>query len=91
MVAALDPLRQLDLLRRGEQVDLADVLEEELQRVGRDLPRLGLDALLLLLDLCGGDADHVDLHLLERAVEVVDLARVEIELVEGDSDLVGAQ
>ena len=48
VVAALDPLRELDLLRGGEQVDLADVLEEELQRVGRDLARL-LDRLLLLL------------------------------------------
>ena len=37
VVAALDPLRELDLLRGGQQVDLADVLQEELQRVGRDL------------------------------------------------------
>ena len=37
VVAALDPLRELDLLRGGEQVDLADVLQEELERVGRDL------------------------------------------------------
>ena len=37
MVAALDALRELDFLRGGEQVDLADVFEEELQRVGRDL------------------------------------------------------
>ena len=41
VVAALDPLRELDLLGGGEQVDLADVLQEELQRVGRDLERLG--------------------------------------------------
>src|ERR687884_2275532 len=34
MVAPLDPLRELDLLRGCQQVDLADVLEEELQRVG---------------------------------------------------------
>ena len=37
VVAALDPLRELDLLGGGQQLDLADVLEEELQRVGRDL------------------------------------------------------
>ena len=37
VVAALDPLRELDLLRGGQQVDLADVLQEELQRVGREL------------------------------------------------------
>ena len=34
-VAALDALGQVDLLLRGEQTDLADVLEEQLQGVGR--------------------------------------------------------
>ena len=50
VVAALDPLRELDLLRGGEQVDPADVLEEELEGVGRDLLRLDLlgDGVLLL-------------------------------------------
>ena len=49
VVAALDALRELDLLRRGEQVDPADVLQEELQRVGRDLARrLGRRLLLFL-------------------------------------------
>ena len=42
VVAALDPLRELDLLRRGQQVDLADVLEEELERLGRDLALVDL-------------------------------------------------
>ena len=41
MVAALDPLRELDLLRGGQQIDLADVLQEELQRVGRELDASG--------------------------------------------------
>ena len=45
MVTALDPLRQLHLLRRGQQVDLADVLQEQLQRVRRELD---LQRLLLL-------------------------------------------
>ena len=87
VVAALDPLRQLDLLRGRQQVDLADVLEEELQRVGGDLADLG-QLLLLLLGL--GHADDVDLQLLEGAVDVVDLRRVEVELVERERDLVGA-
>jgi hypothetical protein len=39
VVAALNPLRELDLLRGGEQVDLTDVLQEQLQRVGRELAR----------------------------------------------------
>ncbi len=45
VVAALDALGELDLLGCSEQVDLADVLQEELQRVGGDLAHLG--ALLL--------------------------------------------
>src|SRR5262249_35027104 len=52
--------RELDLLGRREEVDLADVLQEELERVGRDLE---LDRLLVVeggspegkpLDLAGG-------------------------------------
>src|SRR4051812_1853921 len=47
MVAALDALGELDLLRGGEQIDLADVLQEELERVGRDLE---LDGHFLLVE-----------------------------------------
>src|SRR3954469_17529503 len=78
VVAALDALGQLDLLGGGEQVDLANVLQEELQRVGRDLARLRDGYLFLLLV---GGRDDLDLHLLERLVELVDLPGVEIELV----------
>src|SRR6266849_8421521 len=86
MVAALDPLRQLDLLSGGEEIDLADVLEEELERIRRDLARR-LDRLLLFLL----EGDDLDLQLLESVVEIVDLSRLEIELVERDGDLVGTQ
>ncbi len=58
VIATLDPLRELDLLRGGEQVDLADVLEEELKRVGRDLARFGRNRLVLLRL---GHDDDVDL------------------------------
>ena len=34
------------------------------------------------------DAHDVDLHLFERAIEIVDLAGVEVELVECERDLV---
>jgi hypothetical protein len=57
MVATLDPLRQLDLLRRRQQADLADLLQKELQRVGRDLARLR-DRLLLLGERCDDDRIH---------------------------------
>ena len=45
-----------------------------------------LDRPLLLL---GGD--DLDLELLESVVEVVDLGRLEVELVERDRDLVGCE
>jgi hypothetical protein len=80
-------IRELDLLRRGEQLDLADVLEEQLQRVGRDLARRRGRLLLLLVVL----ADDVDLHLLERAVEVVHRSRIDLQLAQRDRDLVRAQ
>src|SRR5439155_380720 len=93
VVAALDPLRELDLLRGREQVDAADVLEEELQRIGGDLaPVRGHD---LLLDgqlfLFHVAADDVDLELLELRVEVVELSGVEVELVERERDLLGGE
>ena len=50
VVAPLDPLRELDLLRRGQQIHLADVLQEELERVGRDLERLVEDGLVETFD-----------------------------------------
>jgi len=77
---------ELDLLRGGQEIDLADVLQEELQRVGRDLARL-FDSFLLLLDA----GDDLDVELLERVVKVVDLPRLEVELVERDGDLVGTE
>jgi hypothetical protein len=88
VLAPLDPFRELDLLRGREQRDLADVLEEELERVGRDL-RLGLGLCLRFLGLAG--VDDGDLGLLERGVEVVELRRLELQLVESERELVGVQ
>jgi hypothetical protein len=84
MLAALDALRELDLLRRRQQRDLADVLEEELKRVGRDLG-LGLD---LGLRVVGVRVDDRDLRLVEGGVEVVELRRLEVQLVECERKLV---
>jgi hypothetical protein len=89
VIAQLDPLRELDLLRRGEERHLADVLEEELERVGGDL-RLGRP-LLLRLGLALLAADDVDLGLFERRVELVQLRRIEVELVEREGDLLGVE
>jgi hypothetical protein len=86
VLAALDALRELDLLCRRQQRDLADVLEEELERVGRDL-RLGLRVGLRVVRPVR--VDDRDLRLLERRVEVVELRGLEVELVERKRELVG--
>jgi hypothetical protein len=86
VLAALDALRELDLLRRGQERDLADVLEEELERVGRDLG-LGIGLGLGRVRLVG--VDNRDLGLVEGGVEVVELRGLEVELVERERELVG--
>jgi hypothetical protein len=87
MIAALDPLGKLDLLRGGQERDLADVLQEELERIGRDLGlfRLGRGGQLVLVDV---GVDDGDLGFVERRVELVELARVELELVQRERDFV---
>src|SRR5439155_21914036 len=71
-----------------QQYVAADVFQGELQRIDQDLLHLELVycAFFLLLD-----GDHLDLQLVERLVEVVDLTRVEVELVECERDLVRGQ
>ena len=93
-VAALDPLGEVDLLLGRQQAHLADVLEEQLQRVGRHVrleverrfrfapaPLVGR-ALQLRR---GGDRridvlDELDLRPLEEAVELFDVRLVQVEL-----------
>src|SRR5262245_45858517 len=85
-IPALDLLRQVDLLGRREQPDLADVLEEELQGIGGHV-RLQVERLLALattlavgpLGLGRGllrrieVLDQLDAVLLEVSVEVLDV------------------
>src|SRR3954447_1659667 len=49
-VAALDPLRELDLLRRGEQRVAAGLVQEELERVGGE-GRLGGKVQIVLVEI----------------------------------------
>ena len=99
-VAALDPLGQVDLLLRGQQPHLADVLEEQLQGVGRhvrlEVERgLGLAPAALVgraLHLGGRRRrvdllDELDLGLLEEAVQLLDVGLVEVQLGDGGGDL----
>jgi hypothetical protein len=47
-IAALDALRERDLLRRSQQRVAADLVQEELERIGRGGNRVGLERLLLV-------------------------------------------
>ena len=86
MVAALDLLRELDFLRRCQEVDFADVFQEELERICRDVRPLELERVDCLLL-----GDELDVELLDQAVKLVDLTGIELELVEGKRDFVGVQ
>ena len=88
---------------RGQQPELADVLEEELQGVGRHV-RLQVERLLLALATSalaglGGlrlgrgllgridVLDQLDTRLLEVPVEVLDVGLVELDLGNGRGDV----
>src|SRR5947209_241187 len=100
-VAALDALAGVDLLLRGEESDLADVLEEQLKRVGRHVrPQiqrrlLGAAAALVrrALDLVAGSGgrvdvlDQLDLLRLEELPQLLEVGLVEVELARGLRDL----
>src|SRR3954454_18862357 len=101
-VAALDALGEVDLLLRGQQPHLPDVLQEELERVGRHVrPQVqrGLDlraAAALVgraLDVGRGGRrvdllDELDLGLLEVAAQLLHVRFVEVQLGDGGGDLV---
>ena len=81
-VAALDPLRELDLLRRGEELVAACFVEEELQRVGRHRR----DGLVREVRLVGiwqrAVVRQLDPVVFELLVEGLHLLVVELELGE---------
>ena len=93
-VAALDLLRELDLLRGGQERVPAGLAQEELQRVGRRLDRLdgrrgrrrrGLGLLLRLL------RQQLDAAPVELDVHGFDLERVELHRLEQLDQLLLAQ
>ena len=85
VVAALDPLGELDLLRGGQQLDAPDLAQEEGERVDRGVALVDLERHLRLGGL--GLVDELDVRVLERAQNLVDLGRLEVELVERSRDL----
>ena len=100
-VAALDALGEIDFLLRREQPDLADVLQEELKGIGghvrlqvkRGLRLAATPLVRRALHLISGDVgridlfDELDLSLLEEAMQLLDVALVEIQLGDRGRDL----
>ena len=74
LIALLDALGELDLLAGGQQRHAANVLQEELQCVGRDLAGREVQrrALDLHLDLIGL-LDNADIGGVEGPVDLFDL------------------
>src|SRR5439155_24841347 len=64
------------------------VLQEQLQRIGRDLARRFLGDRVLVLVVSRHD---LDLKVFESVVEVVELRRLEIQLLERAGDLLSGQ
>src|SRR5215212_5906371 len=86
-VALLDALRELDLLLRAEQRVAADLVEEQLHRVGgvrREVVAADARRLDLLLAAVVGD---VDVAAIELVLDLVERVLVELELLDGLAEL----
>jgi hypothetical protein len=83
VVAALDALRELDLLRRRQQLDAPDLAQEQRERVDGGVAIVDLER-----ELGQRVVDELDVCVLERAQDLVDLGRLEVQLVERSGDLV---
>ena len=77
----LDPLRELDLLGRGQQRVPAGLVEEELQRVRRHHREVAVDVRRLLDPRVGAVVRQLDAALLELLVDRGDRVVLELELL----------
>jgi len=93
LVAGLDALGEVHLLRGREQRHAADVLQEELQRVGGLLDRGGPAGPVGLLGEVGraarrlGRLEELDPRLVELLVDVLREAGIDAELVQHLGDV----
>src|SRR5262245_22794082 len=69
-VAALDPLRELHLLLPGEELVAADLVEEQLEAVGRDAGEVAVDVRGVGNALAAAVVLQLDAALLELGVDV---------------------
>ena len=85
LVALLDALGELDLLRGRQQRYPTDVLEKQLQRIGRDFAGREIERRADFVGQLLGD----DLHVcsIKSAIDVLDLRVRQVELVECASQI----
>src|SRR5215213_2117393 len=81
LVAALDPLRELDLLRRRQQRIPPGLVEEELEGIGRGGRQRVVAVGDLLLDRTRAVVGEVDPVALEAVEQRLDLLLVQLELL----------
>ena len=86
-VAALDPLRQLDLLGRGQQRIAADLVEEELEAVGRRGRELAVRVCRLAGAVAAAVVGDLDAASLEQLVHLLDGVLVDLALRERGLEL----
>ena len=82
LVATLDRLRELHLLRRGEQWVAPRLVQEELQRVGRRRGDLLVRVRDLFLDRTRAVVGQLDALRLEALEEAVDVVLLQLELLD---------
>jgi hypothetical protein len=90
-IAALDALRERDLLGRCEQRILADLVQEHRDRVrgGGQAGRLGVELELVVGVVLVLVCANLDPALLERSVERLELVSLEVVLLRQRRDRVG--
>src|SRR5262245_60463343 len=87
LVAALDALRELDLLLGGEQLVPPRLVQEELERVRRRIGELVVGERRVVLADAAAVVRELDPALVELLVAVGELVLVEVELVEQLAEL----
>ena len=85
LVALLDALGEFDLLRRSQQRHTPDVLEKQLQRIGRDFASREVERRASLV--CRLRSNDLHVRRIESAIDVLDLRVGQVELVERASQI----
>ena len=87
LISALDALRELDLLRGGEERITTRLVEEELERIGRRMREVAVDIGGALLLRPAAIVREHDVPLVELGVESLELVVLELDVLQGRTEL----